>query len=281
MCVLLTGGGGRVGAFVTPALAAAGHRVIRLSRSPPPDGGEWAPWALGERPAALPDASALVHLALDHVPGRYRGGEGADPAGFLARNLDGSLALVAAARTAGVGRIVLMSSRAVYGDHRRGAILRESDPPEPDTLYGQMKLALEQAVPEAASLRATGLYGTPPRGGTHKWEGLFAEYLAGHPVGPRRASEVHGADLAAAVLVLLGAADAHGPWNVSDLVIDRADLLAAVQARTGCPHPPPRRAPGPPPGVMATDRLRGLGWRPGGMTRLAAFLDALFGPPRP
>jgi hypothetical protein len=28
---------------------------------------------------------------------------------------------------------------------------------------------------------------------------------------------------------------------------------------------------------MATDRLRGLGWRPGGPARLAAFLDALYG----
>jgi nucleoside-diphosphate-sugar epimerase len=170
-----------------------------------------------------------------------------------------------------------MSSRAIYGDHRRGEILRETDAPEPDSLYGEMKLALERAVPEAAALRATGVYGAAPGGGPHKWAGLFEDYLAGRPVTPRIGSELHGADLAAAVCALLEAPEARGPWNASDILLDRADLLAAVKARTGCPHPPPPRAEGPPPGIMATDRLRGLGWRPGGPARLAAFLDALYG----
>ena len=40
-------------------------------------------------------------------------------------------------------------------------------------------------------------------------------------------------DLAAAVLALLEAPDAAGPYNASDLLLDRADLLAAVAARTG------------------------------------------------
>ena len=55
---------------------------------------------------------------------------------------------------------------------------------------------------------------------------------------------------------------------------DRHDLLARVQARTGCPHPLPPRAEAPLPGRMATCRLRRLGWRPGGLPRLDAFLDA-------
>jgi UDP-glucose 4-epimerase len=278
--ILLTGGSGRLGAFVAPALADAGHEIVRLSRRPPGDGSDWLRWALDEPAPALPEAEALVHLALDHLPGRYRGGEDDDPEGFVSRNLGGSLALIAAARAAGVGRVVLLSSRAVYGDDRRGAVLHEADLPEPDTLYGRMKLALERAVPEAAALRATGVYGVPPGGGPHKWEALFAEYLAGRPVAPRIGTELHGADLAAAVRVLVEMPVARGPWNASDLLLDRADLLAGVQARTLCPHPPPSPAPGPPPGAMATDRLRGLGWRPGGAARLEAFLDALYGPVR-
>ena len=78
--------------------------------------------------------------------------------------------------------------------------------------------------------------------------------------------------VSAAVLVAL--AEGAGVLNVSDLMLDRHDLLARVQARTGCPHPLPPRAEAPLPGRMATCRLRRLGWRPGGLPRLDAFLDA-------
>ena len=90
------------------------------------------------------------------------------------------------------------------------------------------------------------------------------------------ATEVHGADLAAAVLLALDRAGP-GAFNVSDLLLDRHDLLARVRARTGCPHPPPpprRRAP--PPGVMATARLRALGWRPWAVAGLDRFLAEAF-----
>ncbi|MBP7000856.1 NAD(P)-dependent oxidoreductase [Amaricoccus sp.] len=280
MRVLLTGGSGQVGAFVAPALAAAGHEVVHLARRPPA-AGEWARWALGDA-GPLPRAEALVHLAFAHVSGRYRGGEGEDAEGFLAANLGGSLALVAAARAGGVRRVVFLSSRAVYGDGRRGEALREDDALAPDSLYGAMKRDVEAAVlaaPGGVALRATGVYGLAPGAATHKWTGLFAEYLAGRPVAPRRATEVHGDDLAAAVVLMLARPAAEGAFNVSDLMVDRGDLLAAVQARTGAAGAPPGPDPGPAPGEMATERLRALGWRPGGAARLAGFLDALFGPP--
>jgi nucleoside-diphosphate-sugar epimerase len=270
--VLLTGGSGAVGAFVAPALTAAGHHVLRLDRRP--KGPEALPFDLARPPAQLPPADALVHLALAHLPGRFRGGEGGDPATFLALNRDGSRALIRAARAAGVRRVLLLSSRAVYGDARRGQTLRETDPLAPDSLYGRVKAELE---PEAdVAIRATGVYGLAPGAASHKWSGLFADFLAGRPIAARAATEVHGADLAAAIVRLLAAPRARGSFNASDLLLDRADLLAAVAARAACPYPPPPHAPGPPPGVMATDRLRRLGWRPGGPARLAAFLDAAF-----
>lgn len=283
MRVLLTGGSGYVGGFVRPALAAAGHDVTELARRAPRDG-DWVPWDLADPAPRLPPADALVHLAFDHAPGAYRGGEGADPARFLRLNRDGSRALVAAAAAAGVPRIVLLSSRAVYGDQRQGETLRETDLPAPDSLYGAMKLKVERAVvsaPGGRVLRATGVYGRAPGAAAHKWSALFDDYRAGRPVPPRVATELHGADLAAAVLLLLADPGPERVFNASDLVLDRHDLLAAVQARTGCPHPPPPRAAGAPPGAMARDRLAARGWRPGGKTRLHAFLDDLFGPPRP
>lgn len=263
MHVLLTGASGTVGRFLAPALAAAGHRVTRLGRHP----GDH-PWSLADPRPGLPTADALIHAALDHAPGAFRGGEGDDPAGFRRRNLDGTLRLFDAA---GDARIVFLSSRAVYGDHRRGEILRETDPPAPSSLYGEVKLAAERALgPRGTALRATGVYGGAP----HKWAELFARYLAGQPIPPRIATEVHGRDLAAAVLLALAAPP--GILNVSDLLLDRHDLLARVRALTGCPHPPPPRAEGPPPGVMDTARLRALGWRPSGLAGLDAFLAEAF-----
>jgi nucleoside-diphosphate-sugar epimerase len=266
MHILLTGASGTVGRFVAPALATAGHRVSRLGRS-----GDVA-WTLDDPAQRLPAADALVHLAFDHVPGRYRGGEGDDPARFRRLNLDGTRRLFDAV---GAARIVFLSSRAVYGDHRRDRLLKESDPPEPDSLYGEVKLAAEAALgPRGASLRATGVYGGHPR----KWETLFASYLRGETVAPRIATEIHGADVASAVLTLLASQET-GAFNASDLLLDRHDLLGRVQALTGCPHRPPPRAEGPKPGVMATCRLRLTGWRPGGWPRLEAFLGETFRAP--
>jgi len=263
MHVLVTGGTGRLGRFVVPALAAAGHRVTPLGRAP-----DAHAWDLADPVPRLPAADALVHLALAHRPGAYRGGEGDDPEGFRRLNLGGTLRLFDAA---GDARIVFLSSRAVYGDHRRGATLRETDAPAPDSLYGAVKLDAERALgTRGASIRATGVYGGDP----HKWQDLFAAYLRGDAIAPRAATELHGVDLAAAVLLLLTSAETD-PFNASDLLLDRHDLLSRVQALTGCPHPPPPHAEGPPPGAMTCDRLAALGWRPGGWPRLDAWLASL------
>jgi nucleoside-diphosphate-sugar epimerase len=266
MHVLLTGAGGIVGRFVAPALTAAGHRVTRLGRA-----GDVS-WTLDDAAPHLPAANALVHLAFDHVPGRYRGGEGDDPERFRRLNLDGTLRLFDAV---GPARIVFLSSRAVYGDHRRGEFLTEADVPRPDSLYGEVKLAAEQALgARGASLRATGVYGGEPG----KWDDLVASYLRGETVAPRVATEIHGDDVASAVVTLLASPET-GAFNASDLVLDRHDLLGRVQALTGCPHPPPPPAEGTAPGVMATCRLRRTGWRPGGSPKLDQYLGDRFRSP--
>jgi nucleoside-diphosphate-sugar epimerase len=163
-----------------------------------------------------------------------------------------------------------------------GATLRETDRVLAGTLYGQVKHATEQMLDAFAdqgmrpvSLRATGVYGAAPGGGDHKWSGLFRDFLAGETIAPRVATEVHGADLAAAVALLLATPETERLYNVSDILLDRHDLLARVAALAGCPHPPPERADPAPLAVMATDRLRALGWRPGGLARLEADLPAL------
>lgn len=280
MRVLITGASGAVGRFILPALREAGHEPVVLGRTEMAGAG-FLRWQLGE-PVVLPEAGALVHAAFDHVPGLYRGGEGDDPEGFWRRNVEGTRRLFEAALARGVTRVVFLSSRAAYGDAAPGASLRETDPGAGGTLYGQAKHATEQMLDAFAdqgmrpvSLRATGVYGLAPGAGAHKWTGLFRSYLAGETIAPRVATEVHGADLAAAVTLSLSKVETERLYNVSDIVLDRHDLLGRVARLTGCTHPAP--APGDPAGlaIMATDRLRALGWTPGGTARLDADLPAL------
>ena len=65
-----------------------------------------------------------------------------------------------------------------------------------------------------------------------------------------------------------------GPYNLSDFVLDRHDLLAEVAKLTGCTHPLPARAEGDV-NVMTTDRIRALGWQPGGLAKLHADLPKM------
>ncbi len=243
MRVAITGGTGLVGRFIVDAAWAAGHEVT-LPR-----------FRLGD--AVTLDHDALIHCAFAHAPGKYRGGEGDDPDGFRRANVDGSLRLFDGFR----GRIVFLSTRAVYGDYPAGTTLREDMPLRPDTLYGQVKAEVEPHA--TVSLRATGVYG---EGAGHKWETLLADHLAGRPIAPRVATEVHGADLAQAAMIVLERGE--GAYNVSDLLLDRHDLLAELGGT------PPKRSDAKV-SEMDCTRLRDLGWQPGGWERLRASLPQM------
>ncbi|HXV32035.1 MAG TPA: NAD-dependent epimerase/dehydratase family protein, partial [Sinorhizobium sp.] len=168
---------------------------------------------------------------------------------------------------------------------KSGNALDETTPPEPETLYGQVKLAAEEALKAlatpgfvTASLRVTGVYGPAGPGRLHKWAGLFADYLAGRPVPPRIGTEVHGDDVAQAVRLMLeaDAANVSGKvFNVSDVLTDSREILAIFQSVTGCPHALPQAADPTGFKVMSTERLRALGWMPGGRDRLAATIREL------
>lgn len=75
-------------------------------------------------------------------------------AAALAGNTGAALHALTEARAAGVPRVLLMSSSAIYG--RTPGPLTEEMPPAPATAYGDAKLAMEAAVaeaPEAVILR--------------------------------------------------------------------------------------------------------------------------------
>ncbi|MBU3030461.1 NAD-dependent epimerase/dehydratase family protein [Paracoccus marinaquae] len=273
MRIALTGAGGIVGSLIAPALISAGHRITRLERN--------TGFHLGDTPD-LAGHDALIHCAFAHSPGRYRGGEGDDPAAFRKANLDGSIRLFDAAASGGVPRILFLSSRAVHDGWPQGMLLTDDLPAKPANLYGEVKAGAEAHLAglaaaglRATAIRATGIYGP---GRAHKWRDLFADHLAGKMAAPRVATELHGLDLANAVLRLLDHPAPPLLVNASDLILDRHDLLAAVSKLTGCATPLPERADAAALRLPGCTALARLGWRPGGMARLQATLPKLLDP---
>ena len=284
MRVALTGATGLVGHPLLRHLLNAGHEVTVLGRRAPAFGARHRVWKLGDE-ADLSGLDALVHAAFSHLPGRYRGGEGDDPDGFRALNLEGSVRLFEAAKRAGVGRIVFLSSRAVYGTHPEGTLLEEAMTPNPDTLYGEVKLEAERALASmaakdfaVAAVRATGVYGPPVPNIAHKWSQLFRDHDEGVPIKPRAATEVHADDLSRAILRLLEIpAEDLAPvvFNASDFTLDRRELLDLYATLRGVPARLPEAADRAAVCAPCTRRLRSLGWTPMGPAALPATLRAL------
>ncbi|MCQ1800292.1 NAD(P)-dependent oxidoreductase, partial [Neorhizobium galegae] len=241
MKVLVSGGTGLVGRYIVEGLLDAGYQVIVGGRTPPaPDffskPVEFAPLSLDpalDQIEAFDEAYFFVHAAFDHLPGKYRGGEGDDPGRFRWLNLDGTVKLFETARKAGTRRAVFLSSRAVYDGQPAGAVLDEDMVLEPGSLYGEIKLSAERALAHlsapgfaTSSLRLTGVYGNLR---PNKWDALFSDYLAGRPVPSRAATEIHGRDVAAAVRLMLETETgkiAGQVFNASDILTDTREILS-------------------------------------------------------
>jgi UDP-glucose 4-epimerase len=283
--VLVSGGTGLVGRYIVEGLLAGGYTVAVGARKPPVDGFfsqhvDFVPIDLApelDQTAAFEGIDAFVHAAFDHLPGKYRGGEGKDPKRFRRLNLDGTIRLFETARRADVKRATFLSSRAVYDGLPQGTALTEDLALSPASLYGEIKLACETAIaamsgPDfaASSLRATGVYGDLL---PNKWDGLLADVSAGRPVVPRAGTEVHGDDVAQAIRLMLEA-DVENisgqSFNLSDITVDTrmimerlglpADLLAFATLAAN---------------EMVIEKIRRIGWKPGGMRRFERTMASL------
>jgi UDP-glucose 4-epimerase len=293
MKVLVSGGTGLVGRYIVETLLRAGYEVVTTGRTPPTIGLFSKPVEF--RPARLdPDwkpgglfagIDLFIHAAFEHLPGRYRGGEGDDPEGFRRANLDGTVSLFEAAGLAGVQRVVFLSSRAVYDGIHHGRPLTEDLELQPTSLYGEIKLRGEQALAAmnsvgftTSSLRLTGVYGELR---PNKWDRLFDNYLAGREIQARAGSEVHGRDVGQAVRLMLetDAALVGGQtFNVSDVIADTRSILAPLHKTL--PYPPdlPPSADTAAIAEMDTQKIRELGWTPGAQTLFDETLQQLVAP---
>ncbi len=174
MRVLVTGHNGYVGSVLTEVLRSAGHDVLGL------DTYLFEGCTLGRE---VPDVPSL-RMDLRDVEPRHLNGLDAvihlaalcnDPLGAMHRqttydiNLEASVRLAQAAKTAGVPRFAFASSCSLYGVAGTEAVTEES-PFHPITAYGESKVQAEQRISPLADdrfsptfLRNATAYGPSPR----------------------------------------------------------------------------------------------------------------------
>ena len=141
----ITGSNGYVGGCLKNYFAARGREILELTRRPIP-GARAVAFKPGAEipPEVLAGADALVHCAYDFQPLHWEE--------IQTVNVDGTRKLLQAARAAGVGRIVCLSSTSAYDGCR--------------SLYGKAKLAIERIALDSGALviRPGLVYGSAPAG---------------------------------------------------------------------------------------------------------------------
>lgn len=220
----------------------------------------------------------IVHLASTTIPSTSM-----DDMIFDARsNLEMALRLLEAARIRGINSFIFASSGGtVYGDPVRLPV-RESDPTDPRSAYGIIKLAVEKYIGlysrlyglRGISLRISNPYGAGQLAGTPI--GLIAKLLrdvrAGRPViiwgdGSIVRDFFHIDDLMRAVLIAVTGDLAAGVYNVgAGYGTSIKEIVALVERATGKPvtvEYQPARDIDVPKIWLDTEKFRGAtGWRP-------------------
>jgi nucleoside-diphosphate-sugar epimerase len=147
--ILVTGAAGFIGRPLCRLLVERGHAVLGVTRRPAEAiaGSEFV--AIGDIGAQTEWAAWLGRIdVVVHLAGRAHRRM---PAAAQASEPAAAAALVRAAAGCGVRRLVLMSSvKAMAETSPPDAPLRAEDRARPQTRYGRTKLAIEQAVAQAA-----------------------------------------------------------------------------------------------------------------------------------
>jgi UDP-glucose 4-epimerase len=286
-CVI--GGAGFVGAHVTRRLALTDREVVVIGRRRKPEtplppsvryvAGDFGNFARLER--LLGGIDEIVHLAYATVPQTsYE-----DPIFDVVSNLPGTVQLFQAAASAGVARIVLVSSGGtVYGVTDRLPI-SEDQPTNPISPYGITKLTLEKyalmfhatvGLPVVV-VRPANAYGEEQR--AHGGQGFIAAamhaILRGREVtlyGPKGTIRdyIHVSDVAGGIVAALDHGAIGDTYNIgTGLGRSNLDVLAEIE-----PHASaaglrlltkvlPPRAYDVPANILDSSRLKAVAsWRP-------------------
>jgi nucleoside-diphosphate-sugar epimerase len=286
MQIAVTGATGFIGRYIVNQLTGEGHACRCWARPDSDRGGfndadriEWIEGELGDDASAVKltrETDAVVHAALFR-PGRFfRGGEG-ELVTFVERNVVGTLKLIRAARDAGVQRFVYLSTCAVHDRILDDRPLDEAHPLWASNHYGAHKAAVEQFIHSLGfgegynicALRPTGVYGLTRPIENSKWFDLIRQVAAGEPIeSDRGGKEVHAADVAKAVSILLTAEGIAGQaYNCFDMYVAEQDVAEIAKAMTGSDSTIARPNRGPKHQIV-TDKLRSLGMNFGGETML-------------
>ncbi len=301
MRVLIFGGAGFVGLNIAEAMLRVGDDVTVFDRAPVPEAAQRAchghPGRLETVTGDVTDAAAVaraVRAGFDVVvlgaaitAGSAR--DAREPETILAVNLTAQIPILAAAREAGVRRVINLSSAAAYGaSGEREAELAETTPGDPIGLYAITKWTSERIGNRLAglwgldfvSLRLSGVFGPWERAtGVRDTLSPHCQVLAAAAAGdpailprPGLRDWIYAPDLAQAVrLVAAAPALTHRLYNVSTgtrfSVLEWGQALAAAFPGFACRlaepgeavtidlHGPGDRAP------LTTTRLAGeFGW---------------------
>jgi nucleoside-diphosphate-sugar epimerase len=213
-------GCGYLGLPLGAELVRLGHEVFGVTRS---GGADTALRQRGLRPLAADitrrrDLESLP-LPFDWIVNTVSSGKGGAEE-YRRVYLEGARNLLQWLEAAPPQKLVYTGSTSVYGQ-TDGSLVKESSPTEPADELGQVLLAAEELLLEAARakkvpavvLRVAGIYG-PGRG--H----LFQQYLKGEASipggGERLVNMIHRDDLAAAILTVLKSGRAGEIYNVCD-----------------------------------------------------------------
>jgi UDP-glucose 4-epimerase len=305
MRVLVTGGAGYVGSVSVEALVEAGHEVVVLDDLSTGHAtadlenarlvhGTYADRAAVAELLRESRAEAVLHCAARSLVAESI----ADPARYYQANVVGGVALLDAMRDAGVNRLVISSTAAVYGIP--GAVpIPETAALVPINPYGESKRTFETAAGwygsayglRSVSLRYFNVAGASDRNGeqhdpeTHLIPNILGAAETGQPVslfgedyptsdGTAIRDYLHVLDLADAHLTALLATAEDDPRTDRPLVVNLgsgtgASVREVFDAAERVVEKPiahtwgPRR-PGDPPALVASiDRAAAvLGWRP-------------------